>query len=312
MGRRSSRGRKLLLLAVLGGVACNVIAQRERSYARRLHRNGFEQRELRLGADHIAFWEGGEGPPVLLVHGFGASAIWQWREQMTSLADHHRVIAPDLLWFGGSSSTDPDPSISHQVDALLALLQVLRIETTHIIGASYGGIIAFELAAAHPDRVGRLVLVDSPGRSWTRADHEAMLERFDVERATDLFVPRDEAGVRRLFELAFYRPPRVPAWAARQALEELFFPYAEHQAKLLDWLEHDHEALVERSASINAPTLVVWGAEDPVFPLETGRRLAADLGAEIFVQHNARHAPNVEHPKPFNRAVLRLLATPIP
>jgi pimeloyl-ACP methyl ester carboxylesterase len=77
---------------------------------------------------------------------------------------------------------------------------------------------------------------------------------------------------------------------------------------LLEHLEHDLERLPTQAVHPRAPSLVVWGANDTVFPIAVGRRLAQDLDAELVVIEGARHMPNAEHPQRFNRVVLRFLA----
>src|SRR5690606_1259832 len=134
------------------------------------------------------------------------------------LAAAHDVVMPDLLGFGGSSSPGADPSLDRQVAAMIGVLDALGLERVDVVGVSYGGLVAYLLAAQHPERVRRLVLVDTPGHAWSTTEHRALLRRFDARTAAELFVPASVAGIRTLMAIARHRPPRVPAWAARQVI----------------------------------------------------------------------------------------------
>nr|WP_255216485.1 alpha/beta hydrolase [Pseudenhygromyxa sp. WMMC2535] len=301
-GRRSS---VLALMTALSSLsACNIVRIQERSMARKLERRGLQQHDTSLGEDRLRYWEGGDGPPVLLLHGFGAHAIFQWTPQARALAQSFRVVMPDLLWFGGSSSTLADYSLDHQLTALLALLDHLGIERVHVIGVSYGGLLAYELAAIHPQRVERVVIVDSPGRVYKREDYQALLTRFEVEDFGEVLVPDTRAEVERLLAIASYRPPPLPGWAADSVLEELYSKNQREQRGLLQAVVAEADTASERPGALTQPTLLVWGREDPIFPLGLGERLEASLpAAELVVLDEARHAPNVEHAREFNALV---------
>jgi pimeloyl-ACP methyl ester carboxylesterase len=279
---------------------------------------GLTERTLTLGPDTVHFWEGGaraspQAPTLVFVQGFGADALWQWVPQAESFARRHRVLVPDLLWFGGSSSTSRDFSLDHQARALLALLDRLEEARVQLVGISYGGLVSFQLAAAAPDRVARLVLVDSPGCAYRRADLDALLARFGKQQASDLFVPRTEADVDQLMALAYEDPPWVPGFAKRQVLAQLYGDHRDEKVALLDTLlaSLDARPACERTAR---PTLLIWGRGDPVFPLEIGERLARALGekATLEVIDAARHAPNLEHPERFDALLAPFLEAPVP
>lgn len=294
-----------LLLSLLA--ACNVIELRERSLRAHARRVGMHAANVDVGADRLHVWRGGRGAPLLLLHGFGASAIWQWHDQLGDFTREHDVVMPDLLGFGGSSTPNPDPSLAHQAAAMIAMLDRLGIAKVDIVGISYGGLLAYTLAGLHPDRVERLVLVASPGHAWSTADQAALLQRFDARTTTELFIPTKPDHIRTLMALAWSRPPRVPDWVARQAIAALYDPHRDEQIALLQHLERDVDRLASEIARPRAQSLVVWGEHDPVFPLGVGRRLAGDLDAEIRVIEGARHMPNAEHPREFNRIVLQFL-----
>ena len=282
--------------------ACNVVRIGERSLEFKLERQGVRCESVRLGDANVRYYiggerEGGEGRPVILLHGFGASAVWQWHEQIAPLARDHRVIVPDLLWFGGSWSKRREFTVDHQIETIVALLDHLGVESADVVGISYGGIVAHELAALHPGRVGRLAMLASPGRSYTATDHRALLDRFAVANATELLIPQTPDAVQTLLELGYHKPPRTPRWVNGQVLRAMYGQFREEKAALLESLLGELQHLDARPGEVRHETLLIWGEHDPVFPLEIGRRLHHDMRgrARLRIVERAGHAPNLEH-----------------
>uniref|UniRef100_M8AHN2 Uncharacterized protein n=1 Tax=Aegilops tauschii TaxID=37682 RepID=M8AHN2_AEGTA len=97
-------------------------------------------------------------PSVVLVHGFAAEGIVTWQFQVGALAKHYDVYIPDLLYFGGSTSPSTDRSPGFQAECLVAALGKLGVERCTVVGFSYGGMVAFKMAEAHPGLVRSLVV----------------------------------------------------------------------------------------------------------------------------------------------------------
>ena len=276
--------------------ACNVVRIGERGLTRKLERRGVRSETVLLADANVHYWEGGEGPPVVLLHGFGASALWQWHEQVGPLARNHRVIVPDLLWFGSSWSKRRDFSIDHQIEMVIALLDHLGIEQADFVGISYGGIVAHELAALHPERARRLAILDSPGRAYMAEDHTSMLERFAVADIGELLVPDKPEDIKVLLELGYFKPPKTPRWVQSQVLDVMYSEFRAEKLELLSSLLAQLDVLDERPGSVTQETLLIWGDNDKVFPLEIGKRLEAQMQgrATLRVVERACHAPNLE------------------
>ncbi len=291
-----------ILALALATSACNVVAMQAGHIDRVLRDNGLAPVRVTAGDAVMSAWVGGEGRPLLLLHGFGAAGMWQWYEQVPAFRDR-RVIIPDLIWFGDSLSQSRDFSLDHQVRAVRGLCRELGANELDAVGVSYGGLVAYELASAHPEMVERLILVDSPGRAYTKDDYRALRGRFG-EEITAVLVPKGPEGVRRLFELAYDDPPWTPSFALPQVYEAFYRQHRAEQVALLETLLGGIDELGARPDPI-APTLIVWGRNDPVFPLAIGQRLERRLGdrARLAVMEHARHAPNVEHPSEFNALV---------
>ncbi|KIG12662.1 putative hydrolase [Enhygromyxa salina] len=291
---------------------CNVVRMTENRLERRYTRADLSAHTLHATGLELAYRDSGphassQHTPVLLLHGFGASAIWQWPHQVEALAKTRRVIVPDLLWFGESIAAVEDFSLDAQVHTVQLLLAELELDRVDVVGVSYGGLVAHELAVNEPDRVRKLVLVDSPGRAFSLPEYRALCARFEVQSAAEFLIPTDIAGVQVLLELAYERPPRAPDWAKRQILTGLYANHPTQKAALIDTLVADIDEFSSRPLPAPRPTLVVWGEHDPVFPLDAGQRLTKMLDATLVVIPDARHAPNMEHPEAFNHALIEFL-----
>src|SRR6476661_9172829 len=139
------------------------------------------QRTISAAGKEIFVAEAGSGPPVVLLHGGGpgASGLSNFSRNIDALAEHFRVIVPDLPGYGRSvKGVDQDDPFGYLADMIRGLLDELGIDTAHLIGNSYGGAAALRLALDTPRRVGRLVLMGPGGIGTTRGVPTAGLKRL--------------------------------------------------------------------------------------------------------------------------------------
>ncbi len=300
----------LLMLLAFAVTRINLVVWQRSRLERKFRKLGMSEHTESLGHATVRFWLGPDtGPDLLLAHGFGASAIWQWHPHVQALAEHYRIIMPDLLWFGGSYSDDLDYSVDHQVEVLRRLLAKLGVDGCHVVGISYGGFVAYELAATEPERVRKLVLIDSPGRAYAIDDYRELCQRFEIEHIETLMLPTEPEGIRTLMHVASRHPPYAPRWVLRQALKELYSENREHQKGLIRAMLDQVPAVASRDGQLRAPTLIFWGSHDPIFPVELAHRLKLQLGetARLEIIEDASHAPNLEYPKQTNELLLGFL-----
>ena len=245
---------------------------------------------------------GGDGAPVLLIHGSGAgvSAWANWRLVMPELAKRSRVIAPDMVGFGYS---ERPAGFRYTMDAwvrqAVGLLDALRIERADLVGNSFGGGLALALAIRHPHRVRRLVLMGSVGvpfeltpgldAAWGyQPSLESMRALLDVF-AFDRSLVTDELA--RLRYEASIRPGFQESFAA-------MFPAPRQR-----WIEALASA-DEDIGRIPHETLVVHGREDRVIPLSNAYRLLELLPrAQLHVYGRCGHWTQIEHAARFARLV---------
>ncbi len=254
----------------------------------------------------------GEGPVLVLVHGL--SGNWQnWLEVIPALVDAgHRAIAFDLPGFGHSEMPLRRISIPGYADTIDAVLDALGVVgPAAFAGSSMGGFITAEMAISHPERVERLVLVSAAALWSEQARARPLVVASKVSR---FYAPLIVSGweiVARLPRLrnealrgaGIRNPGRISAPLAYELLSGAGKPgFIDALQALYDYRIRD------RLPEIACPTLVVWGADDPMVPLRHAfeyEELIPDARAVVF--RRTGHAPMLEEPERFNAALLEFL-----
>ncbi len=238
----------------------------------------------------------GEGSPVVFVNP-GALDCRIWDPQWTAFVERHRVLRYDPRGFRGSSK--PDGPFSHIRD-LRALLDFAKISRAHVIGSSFGGSLALDFAAAHPERVASLVLVGAGGpqngfpmpaelfRGFAPIG-QAMKESFP--RGIDVWLELDER---------MPRDPRLRSLLRDNALDN------EGYWKIVPgWAEPLVPPVRDRLKDMSMPTLVVVGERDHPYTLEVASLLEREMPrARRVVLAGASHLVHLEKPEAFNELVL--------
>jgi pimeloyl-ACP methyl ester carboxylesterase len=259
-----------------------------------------EQRTVTVGAKDVRLLVGGEGPPVLYLHGAGPDV--EWLEAHERLATHHTVYLPAHPGFSSSTGIEQVDGIFDLVLHYVDLLDALDLRAAPVVGTSFGGWIGAEIAALYPSRVARLVLVDAVG-IWI--DGQPIGELFGTpptELAKMLF--HDQSHPIAMMIQAFTTIADIP--------EEIVLPQlkAMEATAKVGWNPYLHDPKLEgRLGRVTAPTLVLWGREDGLVPLAYGERWRDRIaGARLEVIEECGHLPPVERPVEFADAVLRFLA----
>lgn len=267
-----------------------------------------EDRFLRLGDQLVHIEQAGRGEPVILLHGFGAST-YSWRHVMPALATAFRVVAIDLNGFGYTERPRAFESYSREGQAALVLrvMDALGIRSAHLMGHSYGGGLSLFLAARHPERVRSLVLVDSSAPTYAddRRSRAASVKPL-LGLYLRSFVLRPEtvrkALLRSFHDDSLVTPELVREYFERIRVEGVVDAYYGLTAPARTASE---PVVLE---TIQAPALVVWGAEDRLISAESGRRAAARMPRSEFVlMEGVGHVPLEEKPDELVRIVLPFL-----
>jgi 3-oxoadipate enol-lactonase len=237
------------------------------------------------------------GPPVVLSNSLGSTTA-MWDPQVPALAARHLVVRYDHRGHGASPVPPGPYTIAELGQDVLALLDSLAIERAPFCGLSLGGMVGIWLAAHAPERIDRLVLVNTSAR----LPREAWLERARMVRAEGLDSIADVV-VGRWFTPAF--AAREPELVGRMRVMIAATP-AEGYASCCDAIA----AMDLRGdlARIRAPSLVAAGADDPAIPPDHSVAIAAALdGARLVVIPDAAHLANVEQHELVTRLILEHL-----
>jgi len=267
------------------------------------HVAGIEEKQARVGKRRVNYYEGGKRNPrkVLLLHGFGGTAQMTWMRLMPALAKDYHVIAPDLLASSFLRLNPATYSVDSEVELVLGLMQALNLEKADFVGLSVGGWVSLIIALEHPEKVGKLVLVESAGLR-TEIPELARLTLTDREKA------------KRFLELLFYNPPPLPGFVLDQLVKSSTRIKAKYEAVFMGFVENSKLRLLDNKVwQVRQPTLVIHGREDRVIPFEVGERLHKLIpGSEMVALEKSGHAPVWDQPGRLKNAVLDFLAAPFP
>jgi len=250
----------------------------------------------------LRVFTGGEGPPLLLLHGFGGAA-WNFTE-MAPLLDGVRLLVPDLPGHGGSEPL-PAPSLTGFADAVATLLD----EPVAVFGHSMGGVVAVRLAERHPELVRSLVLAAPAGISSSSRLSTVFLATVGVVRPARIAGRRVERIGRsqRLKRLVFGRFEVANADVLSEASVHVFLRASElHTDALGAGLALARDDPRQSLEHVRAPALVLFGARDRQVPLADGFEYARRLRAPLRVIADCGHLLVGERPDVCARAALEL------
>jgi len=231
-----------------------------------------ESLDLKIGEHKAHYLKAGSGPPVVLIHG-GADDSKTWAETMTALSQSYSLYAPDMLGYGLSDRDKTSYYLSEFVDFTLGFIQALGLDSAALalVGHSLGGRICLEIALQHPERVRRLVLIDTVGF--------ARLARWGTFLGAAAWAIREARGRRQPY-------PR----------------FLKEDGEDKDW------RCLDKLTTLKAPTLVIWNSRDPYYPLGEAikaKKLIPGVRFEIFPGYG--HAPHVKNRDYFNNLLLSYL-----
>jgi pimeloyl-ACP methyl ester carboxylesterase len=261
-------------------------------------------KQTEIFGQKIYYAEAGSGPVVILLHGLGGDNN-NWRATVPALAGKFHVYAPDQIGFGQSDKPMINFRVATLVDFLSGFYKKMGISQATLVGNSLGGWVAMDFALQYPDKVNRLVLVDSAGYSPKRTGSPPL----DREVLLGLN-PSSIAGTKQLMSIVFHNP----AFATDQVAEQVF---TQHLRKndgytinsFIDSLLRGEDVLDGKLGGIKAPTLIIWGHDDMLTPLPVSKALAEDIsGSRTVVLDSCGHVPEMECAAPFNEALLKFLS----
>ncbi|MBG6087717.1 alpha/beta fold hydrolase [Actinomadura viridis] len=240
--------------------------------------------------------DAGAGEPLLCLHGIGSGGA-AFDAVTPLLADRFRVIARDAPGYASAADPPGPPGMDGYADAAVAVLDGLGLERAHVLGVSWGGVIAARIALRHPDRLRSLILADSTRGSGTSPEKAAAMRARGAELAG--LGPAAFARRRAARLLSPAATPREVARVAEAMAAAVRMPGYGYAAESM--AATDHGPLLGR---IRARALVLVGEHDAVCPPAESRLIAAAVpGARYAEIPGAGHLSNQERPAEFARAV---------
>lgn len=151
-------------------------------------------------------------PNLVLVHGFGANAMWQYGEHLRHFIDRFNVYVPDLLFFGESYTSRPERHESFQAQCLMRLMESQGVHRMSLVGVSYGGFVSYSLAAQFPDAVERIVLCCAGVCLEEKDMEDGLFKVPNLDEAANILLPQTPEKLRELMRFSFVKPARgVPS-----------------------------------------------------------------------------------------------------
>jgi len=255
-------------------------------------------KKIKVGQLDIRYLTGGRGEPLIVIHGGGGQGAQAWRNNLEELARNYTMYVPDLPGFGGSQPLSGDYFIPELTEFINDFSRELGLDKFYLMGHSLGGGIALDYALKFPHKIKKLVLVSSMclGREiafWVRfLSHRLLI------------------GVLGGIALAAIR---FVKWLAKSlyAPNEFVEPICQTSVYLgssISTLKEQATVLMHRLSEIMVPTLVVWGAKDPVVPVRhayAAAYLIPDCRVKVFA--DSGHSVYREKIKEFSRELMSFL-----
>jgi pimeloyl-ACP methyl ester carboxylesterase len=272
------------------------------------------EHNINVDGMNIHYRAGGEGPPLVLLHGIGESAFsWSW--VLPDLARAYHVYAPDLPGFGDSDKPNVDYSPDFFMRFVAAFLDTLGIERAVLVGNSFGGTMAIRLALSAPSRVTALCLVGSAGLG--QAVHPSMSSltllgygELAIMAGKTPLGATQRAWSRAMLLLANPQLAR-PEWIAEQVRLSQMPGFLEAVIRSLRAqldIVGQREVLLDQLPRLTMPTLLIWGTHDWIFPATQAQEAVGRLQyGHLVLLSNCGHLSQIECPDRFVAALHQFL-----
>ncbi len=280
---------------------------------------GIPLSHVTLHGHDVRYRRAGSGDAIVLIHGLAGSSR-TWQHVMPELAEHYDVIAPDLLGHGESAKPMGDYSLGAMASGLRDLLAVLGVPSATIVGQSFGGGVAMQLAYQHPELCDRLVLVGSGGLGREVSWLLRVLTLPGLEYTMPLVFPRIVADrgsdvSRFLHDRDLKHPLIAEMWRAYASLAgaENRKAFVRTMRGVIDPGGQTVSAIDRLYLAAGVPTMIVWGDEDRIIPVEHAYNAHEAIPhSRLEILEGVGHFPHAEEPEQFLEVLLDFIATTEP
>jgi len=262
-----------------------------------------EEKFLHIGENKIRYLESGNSKKTLvLIHGLGASSE-RWDKVIPIFAEKYRVLVPDLIGFGYSDKPLVDYTPDFFSNFLKEFFTATKTERASIVGSSLGGQVSAEFTMSHTQNVEKLVLVSPAGVM------EHSTPALDAYIMAALYP--NELNAKKAFELMEGSGEEVPEEIINGFVERMKLPNAKLAFMSTILGLKNSKLISSKLESITIPTLVIWGNDDPVIPIENAEMFVSKINhCQLFKMAHCGHTPYVQDPYTFSKKVLEFLAEP--
>jgi pimeloyl-ACP methyl ester carboxylesterase len=270
---------------------------------------GLQERFAEVKGVRMRYFVGGDGPPLVLVHGLGGSA-WNWIELAPLLARRHRLLVPDLPGHGGSSPLPAVSGLEPFADRVALVAEREGLLPAPVVGHSLGGMVVLRLALRRPDAVKALVLAGAAGLSIGNVWGRQLLSVFNALRPGRLaahhraLIARSSVLRRVVFGVVSVADPIA---ISAEAVEGFLAAQLLHTDIDSAWQALRVDDPRRELGSVRCPVLVLWGAEDVQLPLDDAFEYTRRLGARLRVIPACGHLLIGERPDACDRAIADFL-----
>ncbi len=235
----------------------------------RLRLAGFRSEYVRVGTYRVHYFVGGEGTPLLLIHGLGARSE-DWTPEMPAYAKNgFRVYAIDLLGCGRTDRPDIAYTLGEQVELIRGFLTSVQLEKTDVVGWSLGGWVALEFALRHPERVNRLVAMDSAGL------------KFKTDLSPEILEPNTVPQLEQLEAVLMAHHYYIPGFVQRDLLRTMKSNRTVVHRTLESLLREEGD-FSTRLSQLQMPVLLVWGQQDELIPPGAGMQMHGAIPQSVL------------------------------
>lgn len=296
-----------VLLIITGIVAYRILNRQSLILSKELVKQSLQtpsSKFIQWKDAEIHYTDEGEGFPVLMIHGFGG-AFTHFDDLAHLMKDKYRIIRVDLPGFGLSeypSSCDPKAFTKSYEDYLNFFLDTLKLDSLFIIGNSLGGLIAWNAAVQHPEKVKKLVLLSSAGYDMDKVLSPGKILQYDIIQKIVL-KGQPLSLTKKVQENAFYKKERVSDGMVLKINQytnrEGVIPHMINVALTKDFPD------TSQIKKVKCPTLIIWGREDNVIPVEHAERFHRDIkNSKVIIFEKSGHCSMMEDPKETAEACL--------
>jgi pimeloyl-ACP methyl ester carboxylesterase len=252
-----------------------------------------EQREVTIGTIKTTYLLCGNGKPVIFLHGAGAGAV-TWYPSINTISKNFQVVAPDIVGYGESDKPNAPYDRPYFSNWLKDFMKELKISKAHIVGLSQGGAIALQFAIENTEIVDKLILVNAAGLGakvsfwpligtiWMNSFPSSMANSFNSRFLLHKPINRDPNHIGYSIAVLKYKGGKN---AFQQGRGTAVSKISEELLK-----------------QIKNETLIIWGKEDKLFPVEYGEAAAKIMpNAKLHLIEDAGHLPLMDQPEIFNK-----------